>query len=113
MPQLSRRTNALIEKGNRSALGNALFKTFASQYSEENPKGVVNAGLAENVSRDLCCGRALAPSFRRASELTSSLRQALLQPWLKEFFERSVDLKTTDFTYGEFVRHRSYRCEPR
>ncbi|ORY74075.1 pyridoxal phosphate-dependent transferase [Leucosporidium creatinivorum] len=74
MPQLSRRTEALIEKGNQSALGNALFKTFASQYSEDNPTGVVNAGLAEN---------------------------ALLQPWLKAFFERSVDLKTTDFTYGQ------------
>lgn len=70
MPQLSRRTEALIEKGNQSALGNALFKTFASQYSEENPEGVVNAGLAENVSRDPCCWCSSSVQLHRRLELT-------------------------------------------
>ena len=60
MPQLSQRTRRLIEKGNESPLGAALFKTFANQYdAEKNPRGVVNAGLAENVS--VC---ALAGSIR-------------------------------------------------
>lgn len=51
MPALSKRTQRLVEKGNSSPLGAALFATFANQYNAEtNSKGVVNAGLAENVS---------------------------------------------------------------
>lgn len=54
VPPLSKRTQTALRKGASSPHSNALFKTFGNQWSEENPQGVVNAGLAENSLMHEC-----------------------------------------------------------
>ncbi|BGO92716.1 hypothetical protein NBRC10512v2_005000 [Rhodotorula toruloides] len=52
-PQLSRRARHQLEESSKSPLFAAIFRTFGNQagsfWSETNPEGIVNAGLAENV----------------------------------------------------------------
>ncbi|CEQ41537.1 SPOSA6832_03261, partial [Sporobolomyces salmonicolor] len=77
-PPLSSRAQEQMRKGSESPLFSALFKTFGNQWSEENPDGVVNAGLAEN---------------------------SLMHDFLYEFYERKYNLKIehTDLTYGTSI----------
>jgi hypothetical protein len=53
-PPLSKRTQEALERGAESPLSTALFKTFGNQWSDDNPEGVVNAGLAENSLMHEC-----------------------------------------------------------
>ncbi|BGP49569.1 hypothetical protein JCM10450v2_005463 [Rhodotorula kratochvilovae] len=77
-PPLSRRAVKQQEKSAKSPLLSALFRTFSNLWSEDNPDGVINAGLAEN---------------------------SLLHDWLIAFWERQGTLKIehADLTYGKSI----------
>ncbi|GAA5879677.1 hypothetical protein JCM3774_002405 [Rhodotorula dairenensis] len=77
-PALSRRATVQMEETSKSPLFSAIFRTFANQWSDENPEGIVNAGLAEN---------------------------SLMHDWLTRFWERQGSLKInhTDLTYGTSI----------
>ncbi|GAA5999565.1 uncharacterized protein JCM10292_004231 [Rhodotorula paludigena] len=85
-PGLSERATRQLDETSKSPLFSAIFRTFGNQarlsplnyWSEENPDGVVNAGLAEN---------------------------SLLHDWLIKFWERQGTLKIghTDLTYGTSI----------
>ncbi|GJN90234.1 hypothetical protein Rhopal_003233-T1 [Rhodotorula paludigena] len=94
VPGLSERATKQLDETSKSPLFSAIFRTFGNQaslisplrrrlrtaayWSEENPDGVVNAGLAEN---------------------------SLLHDWLIKFWERQGTLKIghTDLTYGTSI----------
>ncbi|TKA55526.1 hypothetical protein B0A53_02702 [Rhodotorula sp. CCFEE 5036] len=75
---LSKRATAQMEATAKSPLFSAIFRTFGNQWSEENPEGIVNAGLAEN---------------------------SLMHDWLTRFWERQGSLRIdhTDLTYGTSI----------
>ncbi|GAA5873886.1 hypothetical protein JCM16303_002622 [Sporobolomyces ruberrimus] len=77
-PPLSKRTQEALKRGAESPLSTALFKTFGNQWTEDNPDGVVNAGLAEN---------------------------SLMHEWLQEFWSRTgvMKLEHEDLTYGKSI----------
>ncbi|GAA5933492.1 uncharacterized protein JCM15063_001326 [Sporobolomyces koalae] len=86
-PPLSARTQQALKRGAESPLSTALFKTFGNQYSNSNPQGVVNAGLAENSLMHDC---ALSlPSLNG----------------LRAFWGRTgvMQLAHTDLTYGTSI----------
>ncbi|KAL8276984.1 hypothetical protein RQP46_010619 [Phenoliferia psychrophenolica] len=72
--RISKRSQALLDRGRDNPLLHALIRTFGSQYSDANPSGVINCGLAEN---------------------------SLMLEWLTAFFEKNLKLEPTDFTYGD------------
>ncbi|GAA5987548.1 hypothetical protein JCM10908_002003 [Rhodotorula pacifica] len=77
-PSLSERAIAQKKASAESPLFSALFRTFGNQWSEANPDGIVNAGLAEN---------------------------SLMHDWLTRFWERQGSLKINhlDLTYGTSI----------
>ncbi|GAA6063704.1 hypothetical protein JCM10212_004431 [Sporobolomyces blumeae] len=77
-PPLSRRTQEALKRGADSPLSTALFKTFGYQWNDDNPNGVVNAGLAEN---------------------------SLMHDWLQAFWSRAgvMHLEHDDLTYGTSI----------
>ncbi|POY72182.1 hypothetical protein BMF94_4819 [Rhodotorula taiwanensis] len=77
-PTLSKRATAQMDATAKSPLFSAIFRTFGNQWSEANPDGIVNAGLAEN---------------------------SLMHDWLTTFWERQGTLKInhTDLTYGTSI----------
>ncbi|GAA5870829.1 hypothetical protein JCM8547_001718 [Rhodosporidiobolus lusitaniae] len=77
-PTISRRATELRDRNAANPLLGAMGKMFGNQYSESNPDGVINAGMAEN---------------------------SLMHPWLTAFFERQGSLKFehTDLTYGQSI----------
>ncbi|GAA5960855.1 hypothetical protein JCM3765_000844 [Sporobolomyces pararoseus] len=77
-PPLSKRAREALTRSAESPLSAALFKTFGNQWNDDNPDGVVNAGLAEN---------------------------SLMHEWLQEFWSRAgtMKLEHTDLTYGKSI----------
>ncbi|KAG0657426.1 hypothetical protein C6P46_006500 [Rhodotorula mucilaginosa] len=77
-PVLSQRATAYLDAAARSPLSAATARTVSDQWSEENPEGIVNAGLAEN---------------------------SLMHDYLARFWERpgSLRITHTDLTYSTSV----------
>ncbi|GAA5822011.1 hypothetical protein JCM3770_001632 [Rhodotorula araucariae] len=77
-PRLSRRAIKQQDDSAKSPLVNAILRAFSNPWSDDNPDGVINAGLAEN---------------------------SLLHDWLTEFWERQGTLKIehSDLTYGKSI----------
>ncbi|KDQ64900.1 hypothetical protein JAAARDRAFT_188175 [Jaapia argillacea MUCL 33604] len=83
-PHLSKRAKQASEFG---ALIDRLSRLFSDQYSDTNPNGIINFGVAENLT---------VPQEDRVV-------QTLMQAEMKKFLDYNLNLTDIDFTYGDSV----------